>query len=45
MRAVARKMEEMTRNHRTEITEMRKALEAARGENLDLRRKLATHTG
>ncbi|SEN41480.1 hypothetical protein [Nonomuraea pusilla] len=45
VRALARKLEEMTRNHRTEITEMRKALEAARGENLDLRRKLATHTG
>lgn len=44
VRALARKVEEMRTAHRTEVTELRKALEAAQGENLELRRKLAAYT-
>lgn len=45
VRALARKIEEMRREHRAEITELHKALEAAQGENLELRRQLASYTG
>ncbi|NKY60921.1 hypothetical protein [Nocardia flavorosea] len=43
MRALTRKLEDERRDHRKHTAELRKALEAAHGENLELRRRLARY--
>ncbi|WP_051133633.1 DUF6262 family protein [Nocardia paucivorans] len=43
VRALARKLEDERRTHHAQVSELRKALEAAHGENLELRRRLALH--
>lgn len=43
IRALSAQLAELRRRHREEIDELRAALAAAHGENLQLRRKLGTH--
>jgi Family of unknown function (DUF6262) len=43
IRALSAQLAELRRRHREEIDELRVALAAAHGENLQLRRKLGTH--
>ncbi len=43
VRALTRKLEDERRDHRKHTAELRKALEAAHGENLELRRRLARY--
>lgn len=43
IRALTAQLAELRRRHREEIDELRTALAAAHGENLQLRRKLGTH--
>ncbi|MGW1622470.1 DUF6262 family protein [Streptomyces sp. NPDC002172] len=43
VRALSARLSQQQRVHRQEITRLRKALEAAHGENLELRRRLAQY--
>ena len=43
IRALTAQLAELRRRHRAEVDELRTALAAAHGENLQLRRKLGTH--
>lgn len=43
VRALARRLEDERREHRIHTAELRRALEAAHGENLELRRRLARY--
>ena len=44
IRALTTQLAELRRRHREEVDELRTALAAAHGENLQLRRKLGTHS-
>jgi hypothetical protein len=43
VRALSAQIKELRRRHRDEVTQLRSALAVAQGENLTLRRKLATY--
>ncbi|MBQ0887466.1 hypothetical protein KBZ94_21400 [Streptomyces sp. RM72] len=43
VRALSARLARQQEAHRAEVTRLRKALEAAQGENLELRRRLARH--
>ncbi|AXL88384.1 transposase [Streptomyces sp. CB09001] len=43
VRALSARLTRQQEAHRAEVTRLRKALEAAQGENLELRRRLARH--